>query len=75
MAVNIKRYRDTAVPEHGLYHFGRYALLQEPGGVRVARIVQADSEKAGAFKDLREVVGVDLAQINWHTINLTNTNP
>ena len=45
--------------QHGLDHLWRHALLQEPCGKGVARIVESDHRQASPFQGLAEIA-IDL---------------
>jgi hypothetical protein len=46
MAVDVERDCNTAVSQHSLHHLGRHAVLKDPGGESMARIVESDWREA-----------------------------
>ena len=63
MAVDVERDCNTAVSQHGLHHLGGHAVLKEPGGKGMARIVESDRREARLCECLVKIaverVGVD----------------
>jgi len=55
--VDVERRRDRRVAEPFLHHLGVDVVLEEQGGVGVARIVEADSLESGRLRELAPSLG------------------
>jgi len=69
MAVDVERDCNTAVSQHGLHHLGGHAVLEEPGGKGMARIVESDRRKASLCECLAKIA-VERAGIDGSTVSV-----